>query len=247
MSWRTLLLGLLAFLLALLVVFPASWGSGLLPANVHCAQWRGTLWSGHCAQLNVKVPGEPLVMIESVGWTLHPLSLLRGRVVAQVVLTDARGDATGYVEYGHNGLLMLHDVSARTLLDPQFSIGLPAGWRGRMEVQQLDFQMQAEQLQRLQGELRFLDLVDEQGHDMGNYHVVFPLASTPPFNGQLNDAGGPLELHATLGLTADRSWTLNGTVAIRSGDGALFRRYLEALGAPDSSGRYPLSATGTFR
>ncbi len=114
-------------------------------------------------------------------------------------------------------------------MDQQLSIGLPRGWRGRMEVEGLDLQLRGEQLQRLQGELRFLDLVDEQGHDMGNYRVVFPAASAAPFNGQLNDTGGPLEIRATLGMGADRSWTLNGTVAVRTGDGAMFKRYLEAL------------------
>jgi hypothetical protein len=34
---------------------------------------------------------------------------------------------------------------------------------------------------------------------------------------------------------------------VRGGEDGGFRRYLEALGAPDASGRYPLSATGTFK
>lgn len=247
MNWRVLLIGLAAFLLALLVVLPARWVGGLLPSGAQCAEWRGTIWRGHCRQLTVSVPGQPPVTVETAGWTLHALPLLHGRLTSEVTVTDARGDATGRVELAHGGLLVLRGVSARILLDPQFPGGLPPGWRGRMELESLDLDWQADKLQRLQGEFSFLDLRDEQGHDIGSYHVSFPAAAAPPFSGQVTDLGGPLEVRATLGLTVERSWSLNGTIAVRSGDTVGFSRYLEALGAPDGAGRYPLSATGTFK
>ncbi len=247
MSWRVLLLGLVAFLVALLVVLPARWVGGLLPPGVQCAEWRGTLWRGSCGQLAVAVPGHPPVRIESTSWKLHPLSLLRGRLSADIALTDARGDATGQVEMTRSGQLVLHETAARIQLDPQFSGGLPAGWRGRVEMQQVELDWQANQVHRLGGEFRFIDLRDENGREMGSYQLGFPASSTPPFNGQLSDQGGPLDVQASVGLGADRSWSLNGTVAVRQGGDTSFRRYLEVLGAPDAAGRYPLSASGTFK
>lgn len=247
MSWRVLLLGLLAFLLALLVVLPARWVGGMLPRDVQCTQWRGTLWRGSCDHLAVGVPGHPPVTIESTSWKLHPLPLLRGRLAADIALADARGDATGQVQMTRSGQLVLHGASARILLDPQFSGGLPAGWRGRVEMQQVELDWQANQVHMLGGEFRFLDLRDQNGREMGNYQLLFPLSSTAPFNGQLSDQGGPLDVKAAVGLGADRSWSINGTVAVRDGGDAGFRRYLEVLGAADASGRYPLTATGTFR
>jgi hypothetical protein len=244
---RVLFLGIAAFLLALLVVMPARWVGGLLPSSARCTAWSGTIWRGQCGQLTVAVPGQAPVTLESAGWKLHPLTLLRGRLAADVTIADPRGDASGRMEVGRGELLMLRAVSAHAQLDPQFPGGLPAGWRGRLEMQGLDLDWQANKLQRLAGEFSFLDLRDEQGHDIGSYRASFPAAAAPPFNGQLADLGGPLELHATLALTADRNWSLNGTIAVRGGDTTGFRRYLEALGAPDASGRYPLSATGTFK
>jgi hypothetical protein len=114
-------------------------------------------------------------------------------------------------------------------------------------MQQVELDWQANQVHRLGGEFRFNDLRDENGREMGNYQLVFPDSSTAPFSGQLRDQGGPLEVQATVGLGADRSWSLNGTVAERQGSNAGFRRYLEVLGSPDAAGRYPLSATGTFK
>ena len=247
MNWRLLLLGLLAFLAALLVVLPARWVGGLLPPGVQCAQWGGTLWRGSCAQLAVAVPGHPPVRIESTSWKLHPLSLLRGRLSADISLEDARGDATGQVQVTRSGQLVLHETSARIQLDPQFSGGLPSGWRGRVEMQQVELDWQANRVKRLGGEFRFSELRDENGRDIGSYQLAFPASSTPPYTGQLSDQGGPLDVQASVGLGEDRSWSLNGTVAMRQGGDASFRRYLEVLGSPDAAGRYPLTASGTFK
>lgn len=241
------LLGIVAFLVAMLVVLPARWVGGLLPPAAQCTEWRGTIWRGSCGQLTVQVPGQRPITLESASWKLHPLGLLRGRLAADVVLDDPRGEATGGVEVARSGLLQLRDVVARARLDPQFPGGLPTGWSGRLEMQSLELDWQVDKLQHLQGEFSFYDLRDEQGRDVGSFRASFPATEAPPFTGELMDLGGPLELRAMVELTAERNWSLNGTVMVRGGEDGGFRRYLEALGAPDAAGRYPLSATGTFK
>jgi hypothetical protein len=241
------LLGIAAFLVAMLVVLPARWVGGLVPPIAQCMPWSGTIWRGRCSQLTVRVPGQQPITLAAARWELHPLRLLRARLAADVVLEDPRLEGTGSLEVARNGLLQLRGVAARAQLDPQFPGGLPAGWRGRVEIEALDLDWQVDQLRRLQGELRFLDLKDEQGRDVGSFQASFPAASGPPFTGQLTDLGGPLEVRATVALTVERNWSLNGTVKVRDGQDSGLRRYLEALGAPDAAGRYPLSATGTFK
>jgi hypothetical protein len=242
-----LLLGIAAFLVAMLVVLPARWVGGMLPSAARCMEWGGTLWRGRCGQLTVQMPGQRPITLESANWKLHPLRLLRGRLAADVVVEDPRGEASGSLEVARNGLLILRGVEARAQLDPQFPGGLPAGWSGRLEMQALDLDWQVDKLRRLSGEFRFLDLRDERGRDIGSYQASFPATGAPPFKGQLTDLGGPLELRATAELGIERNWALNGTVRVRDGADGSFRQYLEALGAPDASGRYPLSATGTFK
>jgi hypothetical protein len=246
-NWRVLLLGLVAFAVVLVVVLPARWVGRLAPSAVQCAQWSGTLWRGSCRQLTVKVPGKPAVTIENAGWRLHPLPLLRGRVATEVTITDTRGDAAGHVEFARGGQLVLRGVSARVQFDPRLPIAMPEGWRGRAEIRQLELDLQRDQLRHLQGEFAFFDLRDENGRELGNYRVSFPPSTAPPFKGQIADAGGPLELQGTLELTGDRQWALDGKVAARTGSGRGIAGSLEILGAPDAAGRYPLSATGTFR
>lgn len=231
----------------MLVVLPARWVGGLLPPVAQCTEWRGTVWRGACGQLTVQIPGQQPITLESASWKLQPLRLLRGRLAADVVLEDARGEANGSIEMAPGGLLRLRDVTARARLDPQFPGGLPTGWSGRLDMQSLELDWQVDRLQHLQGEFSFHELRDERGREIGSFRASFPASEGPPFKGELTDLGGPLELRATVELTADRNWSLNGTVMARGGDDGGFRRYLEALGAPDASGRYPLSATGTFK
>jgi hypothetical protein len=241
------LLGIAAFLVAMLVLLPARWVGGMLPPVARCMEWSGTIWRGQCGQLTVQVPGQRPITLESASWKLHPLRLLRARLAADVVVEDPRGAATGSVEVARSGLLVLRGVDAQAQLDPQFPGGLPAGWSGRLEMQALDLDWQIDRLQGLQGEFRFLNLRDERGREIGSYRASFPAVDGPPFRGQLTDLGGPLELRATVELTVERNWSLNGTVMVRGAEDGGFRSYLEALGAPDASGRYPLSATGTFK
>jgi hypothetical protein len=94
--------------------------------------------------------------------------------------------------------------------------------------------------------MQFFDLRDERGRAMGNYHVSFPPSIAPPYTGRLADLGGPLEIAGTLQLSADRRWSLEGTVRPRAEADAAITRYLQFLGAADAAGRYPLSLTGTF-
>ena len=246
MNWRVLLLGVLAFVVVLVAVLPARWVGSALPSSVHCAQWRGTLWHGRCRQLAVVVPGHPSMKIESATWTLHPLPLLRARLSAEVALTDARGDASGHLEFTRAGLLTLRGVSARVQFDRNLPSAMPQGWSGRVELHDLELDWNADQLRHLQGKFRFFDLRNAQGVELGGYSLDFPPATAPPFKGQLVDEGGPLELHATLLLTADRSWTLDGTVAARTGADPDLQRMLGALGPAAADGRYPLSASGSF-
>lgn len=242
---RILLLGAGAFVVALLVVLPASWVGGLLPEGVQCAHWRGSVWRGQCLTLTIAQQPQPAV-IDTLQWKVHPASLLRLTVAADVALTWAQGDAAGRLELRRGGLLQLRDVSTRALLDRQLFGALPRGWRGRLEATGVQLGMQGRTVQSLAGELQLHDLADGGGKALGSYRLAFPGATQAPFAGQLQDLGGPFEVQANVSIGADRSWQLQGTVATRGLDAQAFGQQLELLGPADANGRRQLSAAGTF-
>jgi hypothetical protein len=62
----------------------------------------------------------------------------------------------------------------------------------------------------------------------------------------VHDTGGPLALDATLQLTHDPGYVVQGHVAARSSASSALADDLKYLGSPDASGRRSFSLQGTF-
>ena len=62
----------------------------------------------------------------------------------------------------------------------------------------------------------------------------------------VRDAGGPLELDATLQLNHDPGYVLEGRVAARPSASPDIVDLLKYFGSPDAAGRRPFSLMGTF-
>jgi Type II secretion system (T2SS), protein N len=247
MKPRLVWLGIAAFVLALIIVLPARWLAGLLPAQLRCATWSGSVWRGECAELTLQQPGTEPLQVKLVRWNLQPAALLRLSVQATFEVQTAQGTGSGQLELGRGGRLTLQDLTATAVFDRRLYSSLDPGWTGRLDAQHLAMRVQGNQLQALSGELTLRDFNDGKGSQFGSYHLVFPPAAAPPFLGALRDTGGPLEVKASLTIHVDRRWVLDGTIAARPAAGAALRSQLDFLGAPDASGRYPLSIEGSFK
>jgi Type II secretion system (T2SS), protein N len=104
--WRATVLGLAAFALALLVVLPASWVAGLLPAHLQCASLRGSIWRGQCAGLQWSGGGTEQ-KIDLLRWQLRPLALFTLTLRADLQLRGDLGEAAGQLELGRGGRIDL--------------------------------------------------------------------------------------------------------------------------------------------
>lgn len=246
MKLRTILLGLGAFLLALIVVLPVRWVAKLLPAQVQCAGWRGSVWNGQCSGLRFALPGATPVKLETLRWKVHPQALLHLALNADFQVSDPEGSATGLLELGVHGRMKLQNVSFQAPFDRRFAPMLPVGWTGRLEARNLDLQLNERQIEGVAGELQLRNLDGGRAGQLGSYRLVFAPKPAAPFIGALQDTGGPLAVAASLTIAADRAWVLEGTVATRASAGETLRRSLDMLGAPDASGRRSLSAAGSF-
>lgn len=247
MRVRTIvLLGLAAFALTLLFVLPASWVALVLPARVQCGAWAGSIWQGQCQELAISDNGRSTLRLTSLRWKLHPAALLRLSLSAEFQGAWAQGGASGRVLVRRGGEVQLRAVQGQSGLDQSFFGALPAGWTGRLDIQQFEFDWRAGQVGRLGGQLTVSDLADGRGNALGSYLVDFAPGTTAPFIGQLRDTGGPVELQAQLQLSADRSWSLDGRMRARdAGDAALARR-LDMLSAAEAGGWRRVSAAGHF-
>lgn len=247
MRLRSLLLGLAAFALALIVLMPARWFAGALPAGVTCAALRGSVWRGGCDGLAYEPAGRSPLRIETLRWRLSPSGLLRAALALDFTATFEQGDARGHVELRRGGRLALSGLSARALLDRRLLGALPPDWRGQIEIDSGQIAVRGETIEQLAGNASVRELVNAAGVQLGSYRISFPPSGPAPFTGALQDQGGPVELAATVAIAADRHWSLDGTVLARGDAGPGLDRHLMLLGPADGAGRRRISASGTFR
>jgi hypothetical protein len=246
MKRRPLWLAIAAFVLALIVLLPVRWLAPALPPPLQCHQWRGSIWHGQCQGLTVLQNDQPVLQANLLRWKLHPAALLRLRLRATIYVRNDQGTGTGVVELGRGGRLRVQDVAATAILDRRLATMLPSGWSGQLTARQLNLTLVNERLEALSGEITLRDFTDGRGASFGSYELGFPDAG-PPFTGKLIDAGGPLAIAATVTISVERRWQINGTITPRPDAPQSLRSRLDFLGAPDTAGGYPLSLEGLFK
>lgn len=244
-----ILLGIIAFAIALLVVFPAAWVQGLLAPQLTCGNMGGSIWRGQCNAPTFAPPGQPAVHLDALDWRLHALSLLRGRVHAEVAVSGADLAVRGQLAAQPGGYVELTDVSGRIALDHARLAALPAGWSARAEASHLSVGIAGGRITRLGGVLLVRQVRDARGTAFGDFKLDFPQQDAPAFRGTLTDDGGtppgPLQLQSQLVLNADRSWQLRGTVILRPGSPQGIAGALDQLAPADLNGVRNFSLEGT--
>lgn len=242
---RFILLGLAAFAIALLVVFPAAWVKGALPSQVGCASLAGSVWRGHCDGLTIAQPGQPPLRLDSVDWKLHGLPLLRGRARADLAVAGANLSAQGLLTLQSGGQLSVEALTGTIALDHARLAALPAGWSAQAEARNLSFDVASGRIAALGGVLVARQLRDARGASFGDFKLEFPRQEAPPFRGALTDQGGPMQLQSQLTLNADQSWQMRGTVLLRPGSPQGLASALDQLAPADLNGVRNFSLEGT--
>lgn len=232
-------------MLVLIVLLPARWISPLLPKGMHCQQLDGSAWRGSCSGLTTGGG-----VLGDMDWNLHVLQLLRGRLELQLNLTNQNDYVRGVLGMGLGGALHGRNLTFDLPLTSVLVSSLPAGAHARLAGTVARIDWNGKYVDTLQGELRVLDFMSAQGQAFGSYQATFaPDANAGPAappTAVVHDLGGPLALAATLQLTHDPGYLLQGEVAARPSAPPQFADQLKYLGTPDASGRRPFSLSGTF-
>lgn len=243
---RAALLGLAAFLVVLLVRLPARWFTPLLPAAAQCLSASGTVWNGACEGLSLSDGKTQPLVLQQLRWNIHPASLLRGRLSADVETQSDWGQARADLSLGFGSRLIINSLAADGTLDHRLLPVLPSGWTGHFQARDVSIDMQQRRLLSLTGVASVQGLQDAKGEKFGDFRLQMAPEGQTPGAGELRDTGGPIELSARVLINQDLTWTLDGRVGTRAGQLPQLQKRLEMLGAPDAAGRRPLSASGYF-
>jgi hypothetical protein len=209
---RAILLGLVAFLAVMLVRLPAKWLLPLLPAAVQCKVASGTVWHGSCDALTFSDGKSTPFVLQQARWTLHPLSLLRARLSADVAVQGDWGQASAAVILGTGSHLVVNALAASGTLDRRLLPVLPAGWRGSFEARDVAFELRKQRLLMLRGIASVHGLQDGAGKPYGDYQLQLAPAEGAAGIGDLHSRGGPVPVAASVRVAQDFNWTVDGTV-----------------------------------
>lgn len=233
---------LIAFLLILLVRFPAQWIKGFLPKDATCQELSGSVWSGSCAGLAIQ--GTPA---GDVSWTLHPSSLFKARLGLTLAASRPPASVNGQFEIGFSGEVRGRDIVAVIPLDPAVIRELPPDLRGTLNARLDSLALKGKTLTGLEGVIDVMQLEQPPGTAIGEYRLTFPKGATGDEpTARLEDLSGPLDVEGTFRLTREPGYELQGTVVAKPEASESTVNALRYLGSPDAQGRRPFSRAGTF-
>jgi hypothetical protein len=249
-----ILIVVLAVLSVAVIGVPASLVTRFLPPFISAGDFSGSLWHGSAGRIAVN--GSDAGAVE---WRLHPWSLMRLTVSADLHWVKVGFVADGSVDVDREGFA-LHDVEGDGPVESLADMGVAAGWHGMASFKFTRvkgvFAGDAATLVSAVGDLSVSKLAYPQiadGADLGGYVLhVADGAITPDADAtaELTDTGGPLEVHATIHFSAkDHTGTLSGTVKERAGaPPALLAQVdnLTQLHARDGQGRVPVELEFTL-
>lgn len=244
MNRNAWLAALLLFVITVIARLPASWALRAVPGSMACEGPTGSLWHGHCAQL--QIAGTP---IGPIVWRLHALPLLIARLDAEVQSLDARLQGQARITLHPGGRVDARSLQAQLALSSNLLPGFPEGWQGKVHLQLAALGIEAGRLTALQGTVDIDSLAQlSPAMAMGSYQLRFdaPPKSAGTIVGTLRDTAGPLSVAGTVQYSAQGGYEIAGTVMARNDATPELAKAVEYLGEADAQGRRPFSLAGTF-
>lgn len=250
-----LVFGLLAYLVSLVLTFPAERAYSHWQASEQANKAfalsgiSGSVWSGKAAMAMIQ--GQPL---ENVEWTLRPWSLLFGQVglswrfqLPEAPGTDAQGYGQGTTALGLDGSVSFDTLEARLPAGMIARIARAGALRpiGSVNLNLQDVLWDGKALRSAVGRIVWtgagISLLKPIA--LGDQAMTLDTADDV-VKGVLSDGGGPLSLDGLLTLTAEGQYEFSGSLAARNSPE--LKNALRSVGRAGTDGRIKLKRTGTL-
>lgn len=248
--WPLILLGLIVLSAAVIFALPASLAARFMPAQVHAEDFSGSLLHGAAGKISIN--GRNAGAIE---WQVHPLSLLRLAIVADVHWVQVGFVIDGTAEITPGGFAA-HDIQGGGPLEDLQTLGFAEGWKGTAQLTFSSIKGTFRKLQEAVGKIEAANISSAgvaAGSNLGSYVLQLGPGSIDPegnLSATLNDNGGPVEAHAQIRFSpATRTGMLSGTLKERPEASPALRSQLSNLSQlhpRDSAGRFPVELEFSF-
>jgi len=248
-----LVFGLLVYLVALVLTFPAERAYAHWQASEQANKAfalsgiSGSVWSGRAVMAMVK--GQPL---EKVEWSLRPWALLFGKVGLSwhVQLPDAAGKsdyAQAQTALGLNGSISFDTLEARLPASMIASLARAGALRptGTVNLNLHDVEWDGKTLLSAEGRAVWSGAGISLLKPIALGDQAITLETTDGVvKGMLSDGGGPLSLDGLLTVDGEGKYEFSGSLAARNAPD--LERALRSMGRLGADGRIKLNRSGTL-
>ena len=236
-------IGVLIFLVALVVTFPARVAYHLISSPYLAMNGiSGTVWSGTAREFSTNG-----VYLRKLEWQMRPLRLFAGRAVYVVSGSPASGFFDSEVSVALDGSLTLTNLRASMPLQMfERAVGVP-GLRGNAS-------MQLERLELVNGRASAADgFVDVDNlvvpmlnrGSLGGYRAEF-YTQNNGILASVEDTDGAVDLAGTLTLRPDKSYEFLGYVTANSRTSESIQQRLRFLPKTDQPNQHEIRLEGSY-
>ena len=235
--------GLITFIIALVVSFPARVVYRFLaPADLAISGIQGSIWNGSARELSLGglYFGNPV-------WRFKPLGLFTGKLVYAIEAQPAAGFVETRIAVGIGGAITLTDLTGSL---PLAIVAAPARINGLDGTATVRFQ----RLHLRDGlpvtangvvEINALvvPLIDRES--IGGYRAEFSNADDG-IVASVEDTDGLFDVAGSLSVTSDRSYRFLGQVAAKPETPEKLRQQMTMLGSPNDRGQREVRFEGSL-
>lgn len=243
------LLGLLAFLLSLLLLAPATLAMKFLAERLpgfSVQTVEGDLTEGMAS--GVRWRG---VRVDRLAWDWRPLALFTGWLEFHLKIDDPEIRLAGKAAINPGRRLRFRELTGRLRLAELAAL---AGQSKPPLQGVVEFDLQnlclnpAGLPQAAGGVAHLLNLRVTLGQPLtlGDFTAQLKPSDPEGVQGVIQDNNGPLALEGAFSVTPDGRYRFNGQVAVRDANNRALRQAMNLLGPPASDGRWALSFSGVL-
>lgn len=252
---RLVLLGLLAYVVSVVFLFPAAPLIERIKPQIQPVQLAGVtgkLFNGEVASVKYADDLLPLEF-QNVGWKLAPAALLKGGAAANVRFQGYGGDGAAQVRQQFNGDIHLSDITFNAVAK-ELEVLLPgpvAEFAGNIEGQIESVQLVDQLLHTFDGALTWNNAVivtrlygPEVTANLGQLDIVINPEGAGAHLVTIKSAGGDLSLDGTVAMAANGDYKTDLMLTPSANAPQPLVQTLQQRTRPDSGGRYRIQHSG---
>lgn len=254
---RLILLGLLAYVVSVLFLFPAAPLVERIKPDIQPVQLAGVdgkLYNGKVAKVTYADDLLPLEF-QDVTWKLAPGALLKGGAGANVTFAGYGGGGDAQVRRQWNGDLNVSDANF-DVESKELEVLLPAPiteFSGRITGHFEKIALANQLLETMVGQLRWNNAVivtrlygPELTANLGQFDVVIEPDADATHKVTLNSKGGDLDIDGSVVVSANGDYRTNMLLTPTANASQELQQVLQRLTRPDGGGRYRIQHNGNF-